>query len=51
MSKSFTCQMCGGMKISAETDEELVEKVQEHAKEVHDQEMEREQILSMVQAD
>ena len=45
MAKVITCPC--GVTIRGETDEELVEKAQQHGKEVHNQEATREQILAM----
>jgi predicted small metal-binding protein len=38
-----------GYVVRGETDDELVANVQEHAREVHDMELTREQILAMAQ--
>ena len=37
----------GGHVVRGETDDELVANVQEHAREVHDMEITREQVLAM----
>jgi predicted small metal-binding protein len=38
-----------GYVVRGETDDELVANVQEHAREVHDMELTREQVLAMAQ--
>jgi predicted small metal-binding protein len=38
-----------GCVVRGETDDELVAKVQKHAREVHDMELTREQVLAMAQ--
>jgi predicted small metal-binding protein len=43
--KKVVCPPCG-MVISAQTDDELVRKVQEHAKKHHGQDLTREHILA-----
>ncbi len=43
--KTISCPC--GWSITTESDDELVTKVQEHAKQVHNQESTREQILAM----
>lgn len=45
MAKVINCPC--GWTARAETDDELVEQVQKHAKEVHDQSATREEILAM----
>ena len=47
MAKVMRCD-CGHV-VRGETDEELVAKVQEHAREVHDMEITKEQVLAMAQ--
>ena len=47
MAKVVTCP-CGD-RITGETDDELVQLVQAHAKEVHNQEVSREDALAMAQ--
>jgi predicted small metal-binding protein len=47
MAKIMQC-FCGHV-VRGETDEELVANVQRHAREVHDMEVTREQILAMAQ--
>ena len=47
MAKFMHCD-CGYV-IRGKTDDELVANVQEHAREVHDMELTREQILAMAQ--
>ncbi len=47
MAKIMRCD-CGYV-VRGETDDELVANVQEHAREVHDMEITREQILAMAQ--
>ena len=47
MAKIMQCD-CGYV-VRGETDDELVANVQEHAREVHDMELTREQILAMAQ--
>ena len=47
MTKIMRCD-CGHV-VRGETDDELVANVQEHAREVHDMEISREQILAMAQ--
>ncbi len=47
MAKFMHCD-CGTV-VRGETDDELVANVQEHAREVHDMELTREQILAMAQ--
>lgn len=49
MAKTFTCDRCGGMVIEAQNDDELVQKVQEHAQEKHNESAERQQILERAQ--
>ena len=39
----------GGYVVREESDDELVANVQEHARKVHDMEVTREQVLTMVQ--
>jgi predicted small metal-binding protein len=50
MAKKFICDKCGGMEIEGRNDDELVQKVQEHAQEKHNERAEREQVLSRSQA-
>lgn len=45
MAKEVTCPPCGEV-IRAESDDELVSKVQQHAKERHDTDLERDHILA-----
>lgn len=45
MQKVITCPC--GFVVKAETDDQLVAKAQQHAKEVHQQELSRDQALSM----
>ena len=47
MAKIMQCD-CGHV-VRGETDDELVANVQKHAREVHDMEITREQILAMAQ--
>ncbi len=47
MAKIMQCD-CGYV-VRGETDDELVANVQEHAREVHDMELTREQVLAMAQ--
>lgn len=47
MDKKVECEC--GVTITASSDDELVRLVQEHGREVHDMEIEREQALSMAQ--
>jgi predicted small metal-binding protein len=47
MAKIMQCY-CGHV-VRGETDQELVANVQEHAREVHDMELTREQVLAMAQ--
>jgi predicted small metal-binding protein len=47
MTKIMRCD-CGHV-VRGETDDELVANVQKHAREVHDMEITREQILAMAQ--
>jgi predicted small metal-binding protein len=47
MAKFMQCD-CGHV-VRGETDDELVANVQEHAREVHDMEVTREQVLAMAQ--
>ena len=47
MTKIMRCD-CGQV-VRGETDDELVANVQKHAREVHDMEITREQILAMAQ--
>ena len=47
MAKIMQCD-CGQV-VRGETDDELVANVQEHAREVHDMEITREQVLAMAQ--
>ncbi len=47
MAKIMRCD-CGHV-IRGETDDELVTNVREHAREVHDMEVTREQVLAMAQ--
>ena len=47
MAKIMQC-FCGHV-VRGETDDKLVANVQEHAREVHDMELTREQILAMAQ--
>lgn len=47
MAKIMQCD-CGTV-VRGETDNELVANVQEHAREVHDMEITREQVLAMAQ--
>ncbi len=47
MAKIMQCD-CGYV-VRGETDDELVANVQKHAREVHDMELTREQILAMAQ--
>ena len=47
MAKIMQCD-CGYV-IRGETDDELVANVQKHAREVHDMELTREQVLAMAQ--
>ncbi|HXZ83458.1 MAG TPA: DUF1059 domain-containing protein [Acidimicrobiales bacterium] len=45
MAKEVTCQPCGEV-IRAEDDDELVAKVQSHAKEQHGKDLDREDVLA-----
>ena len=45
MAKVIDCPC--GWTVRAESDEELIRQVQQHAKEVHNQEATREQVLAM----
>lgn len=45
MAKEVTCPPCGEV-IRAESDDELVSKVQQHAKEQHETDLDREHILT-----
>lgn len=45
--KQVTCDC--GKTIRAATDEDLVDSVQKHAKEVHNMELSRDQVLSMAE--
>lgn len=45
--KQVSCD-CGTV-VRAESDDELVDRVQEHAREVHRMELSREQVLSMAE--
>jgi predicted small metal-binding protein len=47
MAKIMRCD-CGQV-VRGETDDELVANVQQHAREVHDMEITREQVLAMAQ--
>jgi predicted small metal-binding protein len=47
MTKIMLCD-CGHI-VRGETDDELVANVQQHAREVHDMEITREQVLAMAQ--
>lgn len=47
MAKVVNCP-CGDV-IKADTDDELVRLVQQHGKDVHDQEVKREDVLAMAQ--
>ena len=47
MAKIMQCD-CGSV-VRGETDDELVANVQKHAREVHDMEITREQVLAMAQ--
>ncbi len=47
MAKVVNCP-CGQV-IKAETDDELVSQVQQHGKDVHNQEVKREDVLAMAQ--
>jgi predicted small metal-binding protein len=47
MAKIMQCD-CGYV-VRGETDDEIVANVQEHAREVHDMEITREQVLAMAQ--
>ena len=47
MAKIMQCD-CGYV-VRGKTDDEIVAKVQEHAREVHDMEITREQVLAMAQ--
>ena len=49
MSKIMMCD-CGHV-VRGSTDDELVVNVQKHAREVHDMEITREQVLAMAQPD
>jgi predicted small metal-binding protein len=45
MAKALTCPC--GWSVTADSDDDLVAQVSKHAKDVHDQEAKREEILSM----
>ena len=45
MTKQFTCEC--GVVITGRNDDELVEKAQHHARDVHRMEVTREQVLAM----
>lgn len=47
MAKIMQCDC--GVVVRGETDDELVTNVQKHAREVHDMEITREQVLAMAQ--
>jgi predicted small metal-binding protein len=47
MQKIINCPC--GFVVKAETDEQLVQKAQQHAKEVHQMDLSREQALAMAQ--
>ena len=49
VAKTFTCQC--GVVLRGETDDELVANTQRHAREVHDMEITREQILAMARSE
>lgn len=49
MHKSINCPC--GWNYSADSDDELVKEVQKHAKETHDQNPSREEILAMAKPD
>jgi predicted small metal-binding protein len=46
MTKEFTCSSCG-FRVRSDSDDELVEHAKLHAKEAHQRELNREQILGM----
>ena len=48
MSKLINCDC--GFTVRGETDDELVTKTQAHAREAHDMDLTREQVLSMAKA-
>jgi predicted small metal-binding protein len=50
MAQKFICDRCGGMEIEERNEDELVQKVQEHAQEKHNERAERQQILSRSQS-
>jgi predicted small metal-binding protein len=49
VAKTFTCTC--GVVLRGETDDELVANTQRHAREVHNMELTRDQILAMARAD
>lgn len=49
VAKTFTCQC--GVVLRGETDDELVANTQRHAREVHNMELTREQILAMARSE
>ena len=49
MAKTFTCQC--GVVLRGETDDELVANTQRHAREVHNMELTREQVLAMARSE
>lgn len=49
MAKRFVCDRCGDMAIEGQNDDELVQKVQQHAQEEHNESAGREQILERSQ--
>jgi len=49
MAKVFTCQC--GVVLRGNTDEELVENAQKHAREVHKMDATREQVLAMARSE
>lgn len=49
MAKLFTCQC--GVVLRGETDDELVANAQGHAREVHNMEISREQVLAMARTE
>ena len=49
VAKTFTCQC--GVVLRGETDDELVVNTQRHAREVHDMEITREQILAVARSE
>jgi predicted small metal-binding protein len=49
VAKAFTCQC--GVVLRGETDDEVVANAQRHAREVHNMELTREQVLAMARTE